>query len=49
MTDKPTKNAEFFVEHFQKILYNLEGSNKIEKDKFLEVIPKLVTLEDNKI
>ena len=23
--EKPTKIAEFFVKHFQKILYNLEG------------------------
>ena len=37
-----------FVDHFQKILNNMEGSNRIEQDELLEVIPKLVSLEDNR-
>lgn len=47
-TDKPFEIVEIFVNHFQKILNNLEGSNRIEQDKLLGVITKLVCPKDNK-
>ena len=46
--DKPTKIAKNFVDHFQKILNNLEGSSKIEQDELLKGIPKFLSPKDKK-
>ena len=36
------------MKHLQKTLNNYEGTNRVAQTKLLEVIPKLVTMEDNK-
>ena len=48
LSDKPSEIAETFVKHFQNTLNNYEGSNRTAQDKLLKVIPKIVTMEDNK-
>ena len=48
LTDKPNEIVEIFVNHFQKTLNNFEGSNREAQANLLEVIPKLVIVEDNK-
>jgi hypothetical protein len=49
VSDKPSEIAETFVKHFQNTSNNYEGSNRIAQDKLLKVIPKIVTMEDNKV
>ena len=48
LIDKPKEIAEIFVDHFPKTLNNYDGSNRVAQANMLEVIPKLVTVEDNK-
>ena len=43
ITDNPSEIAETFFNHFQQLLNNLEGSNKVEQAKMLGVVPKLVS------
>ena len=38
-----------FVTHFENILNNYEGSNKVAQDKLLNYIPRLITKENNKL
>lgn len=47
--DNPSKIAKTFVNYFQTLLNNLEGSNKLEQDLLLKEIPKILTAEDNKL
>ena len=47
LTKNPKIISEMIVSHFQNILINLEGSNKLAQDKMLENIPTVITREDN--
>ena len=48
ITENPTEIAATFVNHFQSLLNNFEGSNRMAQSRMLEVIPKIINKEDNK-